>query len=53
MIEIFRIHLQRRKVNISNFNLAQLTQFTVGWTGSEIEQCVVSALRGRVSRTAR
>jgi SpoVK/Ycf46/Vps4 family AAA+-type ATPase len=44
MIEIFRIHLQRRKVNISNFNLAQLTQFTVGWTGSEIEQCVVSAI---------
>jgi SpoVK/Ycf46/Vps4 family AAA+-type ATPase len=44
MIEIFRIHLQRRKVDISKFNLAQLTQFTVGWTGSEIEQCVVSAI---------
>ena len=26
------------------FNLDQLTQFTDGWTGAEIEQCVVSAL---------
>jgi SpoVK/Ycf46/Vps4 family AAA+-type ATPase len=44
MIEIFRIHLLRRKVDVSNFNLEQLTQFTQGWTGSEIEQCVVSAI---------
>jgi SpoVK/Ycf46/Vps4 family AAA+-type ATPase len=44
MIEIFRIHLERRKVDISKFNLSQLTQFTQGWTGSEIEQCVVSAI---------
>ena len=44
IIEIFRIHLTRRKVDISKFNLAQLTQFTIGWTGSEIEQCVVSAI---------
>jgi SpoVK/Ycf46/Vps4 family AAA+-type ATPase len=44
MIEIFRIHLLRRKVDISNFNLPQMTQFTVGWTGAEIEQCVISAI---------
>jgi hypothetical protein len=44
MIEIFRIHLVRRGVDISKFNLAQLTQFTVGWTGAEIEQCVISAI---------
>jgi len=43
-IEIFRIHLVRRGVDISAFNLAQLTQFTVGWTGAEIEQCVISAI---------
>ena len=43
-IEIFRIHLERRGVDVSQFNLAQLTQFTAGWTGSEIEQCVISAI---------
>ena len=42
--EIFRIHLLRRGVDPSGFDLAQLTQFTVGWTGAEIEQCVISAL---------
>jgi hypothetical protein len=44
MIDIFKIHLTRRSVDISGFNIAQLTEFTVGWTGAEIEQCVVSAL---------
>jgi len=43
-IEIFRIHLERRGIDASGFNLAQLTQFTAGWTGAEIEQCVVSAI---------
>ena len=43
-IEIFKIHLTRRGVDQARFNLAQLTQFTIGWTGAEIEQCVVSAL---------
>ena len=43
-IEIFKIHLIRRGVDVSGFNLAQLTQFTDGWTGAEIEQCVVSAI---------
>jgi hypothetical protein len=43
-IEIFKIHLARRGVDAGQFNLAQLTQFTSGWTGAEIEQCVVSAL---------
>jgi SpoVK/Ycf46/Vps4 family AAA+-type ATPase len=42
--EIFHIHLTRRGVDISNFKLPQLTQFTAGWTGSEVEQCVVSAI---------
>jgi AAA+ superfamily predicted ATPase len=42
--EIFRIHLDRRGVNPDLFDLKQLLEFTVGWTGAEIEQCVVSAL---------
>lgn len=43
-VEIFRIHLTRRGVDPGRFNLDQLTQFTQGWTGAEIEQCVVSAV---------
>jgi SpoVK/Ycf46/Vps4 family AAA+-type ATPase len=43
-IEIFKIHLTRRGIDPTQFNLGQLTQFTIGWTGAEIEQCVVSAL---------
>jgi AAA+ superfamily predicted ATPase len=43
-IEIFRIHLNRRGVDADRFKIDELTQFTVGWTGAEIEQCVVSAL---------
>ncbi|MDR3703089.1 MAG: AAA family ATPase [Candidatus Sulfopaludibacter sp.] len=43
-IEIFRIHLARRGVDPSQFNLSTLVSFTVGWTGAEIEQCVVSAM---------
>jgi SpoVK/Ycf46/Vps4 family AAA+-type ATPase len=43
-IEIFRIHLTRRGVDVSGFKLEQLTKFTSGWTGAEIEQCVISAL---------
>jgi hypothetical protein len=43
-IEIFKIHLNRRGVDAAAINLEQLTAFTIGWTGAEIEQCVVSAL---------
>jgi SpoVK/Ycf46/Vps4 family AAA+-type ATPase len=43
-IEIFRIHLRRRGVDPAGFDLEQLMQFTNGWTGAEIEQCVVSAV---------
>jgi SpoVK/Ycf46/Vps4 family AAA+-type ATPase len=43
-IEIFKIHLIRRGVDASRFNLDELTQFTGGWSGAEIEQCVVSAM---------
>jgi len=43
-LEIFRVHLRRRGVDPSGFNLDPLKKFTKGWTGAEIEQCVVSAL---------
>jgi ATPase family associated with various cellular activities (AAA) len=43
-IEIFRIHLERRGIDLTGFDLGKLTQFTSGWTGAEIEQCVVSAV---------
>ncbi len=43
-IEIFRIHLARRGVDPGRFELEHLTEFTIGWSGAEIEQCVVSAL---------
>jgi len=42
--EVFRIHLSRRGVDVSGVNLEQLTGLTNGWTGAEIEQCVVSAM---------
>ena len=43
-IDIFKIHLSRRGVDSTAFDFPQLTQFTNGWTGAEIEQCVISAL---------
>jgi len=43
-VEIFKIHLGRRGVDASGFRLDEMTQFTVGWTGAEIEQCVISAV---------
>lgn len=44
IIEIFRIHLARRGVDISAIDLEKMAQFTTGWTGAEVEQCVVSAI---------
>jgi SpoVK/Ycf46/Vps4 family AAA+-type ATPase len=43
-IDIFKIHLSRRSVDVAGFNLGELTQFTDGWAGAEIEQCVISAI---------
>jgi len=42
--DIFGIHFSRRGVDPSRFDFSKLAQFTAGWTGAEIEQCVVSAL---------
>jgi SpoVK/Ycf46/Vps4 family AAA+-type ATPase len=43
-LEIFQIHLTRRGVDARGIDLDQLTEFTKGWSGAEVEQCVVSAL---------
>ena len=43
-VEIFKIHLNRRGVDTAGIDLDQLTEFTKGWSGAEVEQCVVSAL---------
>jgi SpoVK/Ycf46/Vps4 family AAA+-type ATPase len=43
-LEIFKIHLNRRGVDASKFDLDQLRSMTAGWTGAEIEQCVVSSV---------
>jgi len=42
--EIFRIHLQKRGINSKELQLHRLKRITQGWTGAEIEQCVISAL---------
>jgi AAA+ superfamily predicted ATPase len=42
--EIFKIHLARRGVDVSGFQIERLTKFTGGWTGAEIEQCVIAAI---------
>jgi SpoVK/Ycf46/Vps4 family AAA+-type ATPase len=43
-LDIFRIHLSRRGVDPGPLNIEELTEFTIGWAGAEIEQCVVSAI---------
>lgn len=42
--DIFKIHLSRRKQNAEQFDLSALADASDGFTGSEIEQAVVSAL---------
>jgi SpoVK/Ycf46/Vps4 family AAA+-type ATPase len=43
-MEIFKIHLARRGVDPARYNIAQLMEFTNGFAGAEIEQCVISAV---------
>ena len=43
-VEILKIHLRRRDVDGSGFDLQRLAAYMKGWTGAEIEQSVVSAL---------
>jgi len=43
-IEIFSIHLKKRGMDPDLLQLDRLRKITRGWTGAEIEQCVVSAM---------
>ncbi len=43
-IEVFKIHLEKRGVDSKELQLHRLKKITQGWTGAEIEQCVISAL---------
>jgi SpoVK/Ycf46/Vps4 family AAA+-type ATPase len=43
-MEVFQIHLQKRGIDPKEMQLHRLKRITQGWTGAEIEQCVVSAL---------
>jgi len=42
--EIFTIHLKAKGNDVSRFNVPQLAQITKGWSGSEIEQVIISAM---------
>ncbi|MEN8222404.1 MAG: AAA family ATPase [Acidobacteriota bacterium] len=42
--EIFTIHLKSRENDMGNFNIPQLAQITKGWSGSEIEQVIISGM---------
>lgn len=42
--EIFSIHLTSKGNDLSKFNIPQLAQITKGWSGSEIEQVIISAM---------
>src|SRR5258705_8322514 len=39
-MEIFKIHLKRRGIDSEEFAIDKLRQFTRGWSGAEVEQCV-------------
>lgn len=43
-MEVFKIHLEKRGVDSKDLQIHRLKRITQGWTGAEIEQCVVSAL---------
>lgn len=43
-LEIFKIHFDRRRVDTQNLSLQLVAQRTEGWTGAEIEQCVIATI---------
>jgi len=42
--EIFKIHISRKGRDVNNFDISRLAKETAGYTGSEIEQIVISGL---------
>ncbi|MEW6011826.1 MAG: AAA family ATPase [Elusimicrobiota bacterium] len=43
-MEIFKIHFRKRGINYSGFDLKKLSEMTEGFSGSEIEQAVLSSV---------
>lgn len=43
-VEVFRIHLQKRREEINRFDLEELAKSCDGFSGAEIEQAVVAAM---------
>ena len=44
LTDIFSIHLKKRNIDLSPIDLTELVQHSLGFSGSEVEQVVVSAL---------
>jgi len=42
--EIFRIHLEKRNRDSKGFNIEKLAEKSIGFSGSEIEEIIVSSL---------
>ncbi|MBI3073311.1 MAG: AAA family ATPase [Deltaproteobacteria bacterium] len=42
--EIFAVHLAKRGIDPRGLEILSLAQTTMGWSGAEIEQCVVSGI---------
>ncbi|MDR9405555.1 MAG: AAA family ATPase, partial [Halothece sp. Uz-M2-17] len=42
--DIFRIHLQKRRSDISRFDVEQLAKLSEGFSGAEIEQALIAAM---------
>lgn len=47
---IFRIHLGKRNQNHDDFNIKSLAEKSTGFSGSEIEQAVVSSLYAALAK---
>ena len=46
---IFKIHLEKRELDTTSFNLSELATVTEGFTGAEIEQAIVAAVYSGLS----
>ena len=42
--DIFRIHLEKRRREISRFDLEQLSKISDGFSGAEVEQAIIAAM---------
>lgn len=42
--ELIKIHIEKRKIPVENIDIDKLINYTVGFSGAEIEQAIVSAL---------